>query len=1346
MFKIFSIFKSIITQQIIIIVLFISSCWGQKIEFKKIEKPISHSTVYDIVKHDGVLWIATREGLNMYNSFSIKNYYGSSNKNALKSSEINCLLSTKNGLYIGTSLGLNKYNKNTDNFESINLGDNKKDAIKILYQSSKGKVFVGTQKSLFVLDKSDHPIKIKDNAFIKSICEYKANIYWIAKGKKVILMNDMGETIKEYSIKLITEENINYPDLILFKDSKKNIWLGTPKGLFYFDPIKDDFIKLNMVFNGMIESNRINKISEDKDNNLWLGTGSGITTYNINNKTIKHYGQSYNPSLNQLSDKSINALYFDDLGIMWIGTYFGGVNYTIPKGIGFSKLLPGQNTIAGKVVSNIIQDSNKKIWIATEDSGITIFDRKNNTFSYLNNNDGLSSNNIHALKEDTNGDIWIGTFLGGLNKYNPKTKQIEVFKNEILSKNSLSNNYVYSILEDSKKGLWIGTQAGLNIYNRSTKSFSLFKPQILGDEFIYDLLEDKNGCIWICTRFSGIYKYDRPNNKLIHYSFDKNNEFSFNSNQFVSAFQDSKNNIWFGSLNGGLLVFDTKKRTFKAITQKDGLPNNNIYGVIEDNKGFIWITSNNGLTQYNPKTHEFFNFNKEIGLSTNQFNFKSFFKDREGYLYFGSIYGLNYFHPDLLNFNNKSSEIRLTGFKLFNKDVPITKDGVLEQNIDLTKKITLKYSDNVITFEFTTLDFESNSSNNYEYFLEGFEQDWNKVGNKHAATYTNLSPGKYIFKVRTLPSSKGTNERNIVLTINPPFWKSNWAYCFYLILIIASIYFYTHIVGIIHKQKLAVELERIEKEKNKELNNHKLNFFTFISHEFKTPLTLIIASVESYFQNKHSNNELPEELVSVKKSARKLQHLVRQLMEFRKIETDHAELELKKGNIIEFIKKNFEAFYPLLKSKKINYHLKNGYSEYICFFDVDKVEAIINNLISNAIKNTKEGGYIELKTNISSNLDEKNRSMLTLCVKDSGIGMTTEIIEKILDPFFYQDNNSKQKEGSGIGLTLVHSLTKFLEGSIDIDSKVGEGTTINITIPLYLKHNSDSGIIETYEISEIKDDYSSIEMNTNEALQDNESGINNELRILIVEDNVELNKFLQRHFSQKFKVTTANNGADALNKIEKKIPDIVISDVKMPVLSGLTLCKKLKSDLKTSHIPFILLTGQTEETDRLEGLGLGANAYITKPFNLVELDLLVRNLLRSSQNLESRFSNQFNKTEDVKVSNNQEREFIKTVVDMVEENFSDPNFNIELMASKIGVSRSLLHLKMKKAMNTNASDYIKEVRLKVAVNLLKQGFSISEVTYRAGYNDPNYFSRVFKNQFGLSPSAYLQKENNNNQK
>lgn len=1339
MVKLLSIFQ-LFFQQYILFFLFISSCFGQKIEFKKIEKPLSHSTIYDIVKHDGIMWIATREGLNAYDSYFIKKYYSSSNKNDLKSSEINCLLSTKNGLYIGTSLGLNKYNINNNNFDNIELEKNNKDAIKILFQSSNGKIFVGTQKSLFVLNESDKPTKIKDNAFIKSICEYKANIYWVAKGKKVILMNDIGETIKEYSLKFITEDNINYPDLTLFKDSKKNIWLGTPKGLYLFDPLKDDFIKVNLALNEKIESNRINKISEDNDNNLWLGTGSGITTYNIYNKSIKHFEQSYNPNLNQLSDKAINTLYFDDLGIMWIGTYFGGVNYTSPKGVGISKLLPGQNTIAGKVVSSIIQEKNGKIWIATEDAGITIFDRKNNIFSYLNNNDGLSSNNIHALKEDSFENIWIGTFLGGLNKYNKKTKQIQVFKHDVLSKNTLSNNYVYSLLEDSQKTLWVGTQAGLNIFNSSTNSFYLFKPEILGKEFIYDLLEDKKGNIWICTRFSGIYKYEKNAKKLIHYSFNVNKPSSFNSNQFVSAFEDSKNSIWFGSLNGGLLRFDNIQQNFKAISQKSGLPNNNIYGAMEDNFGTMWITSNNGLSKFNPKTNEIVNFNKDIGISTNQFNFKSLFKDREGYLYFGSIYGLNYFHPQKLNFNNKTPKIKFTGFKLFNKEVPVSENGILKQHLDLVKEIELNYSDNVIAFEFTKLDFESNSSNNYEYYLEGFENQWNKVGNRHNATYTNLSPGKYTFKVRTLTNANETNERNVILTINPPFWRSVWAYFLYLILIIAAIYFYAHLVDIFHKQKLAVELEKIEKEKNSEINNHKLNFFTFISHEFKTPLTLILASIESYFQNKHTNNTPPEELVSVKKSARKLQHLVRQLMEFRKIETDHAELDLKNGNIMEFIQKNLEAFYPLLKNKKINYNLKNSHSEYICFFDEDKVETIITNLISNAIKNTNEGGDIELKTNISDTLDEKNRSQLTLSIKDNGIGMTKETIARILNPFYYQNNNPNQKESTGLGLTLVHSLIKFLEGNIHIDSKAGEGTTINITVPLYFKHNSDSEKINTYNIDKIEAEFTSIETNNNENVENNDVEINNQLRILIVEDNIELNKFLQKHFSQKFKVINASNGAEALKKIEKRIPDIIISDVKMPIINGLTLCKKVKSDEKTSHIPFILLTGQTEDTDRLEGLGLGANAYITKPFNLIELDLLVRNLLRSSQNLESRFSSQFIKPEEIKISNNHEREFIKTVIDMVQENYADPNFNIELMASKIGVSRSLLHLKMKKSMNTNASDYIKEVRIKVAVNLLKQGFSVSEVTYKAGYNDPNYFSRVFKSEFGLSPSAYLHKE------
>lgn len=1323
---------------------FANNCWGQNIKFEKLHLPLSHNTIYDITKDkDGLMWFATREGLNSYDSHSVKTYYGLTQKDtlsiSLESSEISCLLSTKKGLYIGTSLGLNKYNKTTETFEQIKLINNE-EVILTLYEDANGNIFVGTQNGLYVLDKFDNAIKIKNDVSVKAICEYKSNVYWIALNSRILLINNLGETIKEYTIKQLTDENITYTNFTLFKDSAGRIWLGSSMGLFYFDESIDEFKQLSTPFNNNLESNVIRKIAQDNNNNLWLGTESGIFLYNLKSKSIKHYGQSFNENLNRLTDKSIYSLYFDNSGIMWIGTYFGGVNFTKPKGVGFHKLLPGQRTISGKAISDIIEDNNGKLWIGTEDSGITIFDKKNGSFEYLKDIDGLSSNNIHSLFEDSKDNIWIGTYLGGLNKYSKKTKRITVYKQDKNSNITISNNYVYAILEDKNNKLWVGTQFGLNIYNYQTNHFSLFKPEVLGKKFIYDLLEDKKGNIWICTRYSGIYKYNIKDSDLQQYRFGKNGNDVFSSNQFISAYEDSKENIWFGSLNGGILIYDSNKKQFNSLTQEDGLPNNNAYGAIEDCNGIIWITTNNGLSKYNPITKEIINFNSEIGLSTNQFNFKSLYKDRSGWLYFGSIYGLNYFHPDSLNFNEKNQKIKLTSFKLFNKEVPISNKGVLKQNIDLTNEITLDYSENVITFEFTALNFESNNSDNYEYFLEGFENDWNKVGNKHNATYTNLSPGKYNFRVRTYPNSEATNERSVILNINPPFWKSNLAVGIYIILFFAIILLYTRVVNIMHKQKLAIQLERVEKEKISELNKHKLNFFTFISHEFKTPLTLIIASIERYFQYAIPSKEYSEELVPIKKSADKLRHLVQQLMEFRKIETDHAELNLKKGNVILFIKNNFEAFLPLLNHKGILYKVKSSFSEYNCFFDADKIEMIVTNLVSNAIKNTDSGGYIEIKTDIGNTLDKKHRGILTISLKDTGKGIPAEKTEQVLNPFYYQDHTSKH--GSGIGLALVNSLTKYLEGSIKIDSKEGEGTNIIITIPLLLKYDEHKKIEFVDENSRPKIDIQTlIDINNEVSEEVYEKPLSNELRILIVEDNKELVRFLQMHFSHKFKVDTAFNGLDALNKIEKKIPDIIISDIKMPIMNGLSLCKKVKSNPKTSYIPFLLLTAQTEESDKLEALGIGADAYLTKPFILKELDLLVRNLLRSGQNLENRFAHKHIKQDSLNISNNQAREFIKMIEDTVENNYTDPSFTIETMATMIGISRSLLHTKMKKSMNLSASEYIKTIRLEKALDLMRQGYSISEVTYKVGYNDPNYFSRVFKKHFKKTPSSYLENLN-----
>ena len=1325
------------------------SGWSQSIEFKELDKKLSHSTVYDITKdEDGIMWFATREGLNSYDSHSIKTYYSSKHKDSIQTSlnnnEINCLLSSENGLYVGTHSGLNLFDKSTSTFKKIKLGEGNSENIKVLYKTSGNNILVGTTKGLYVIDRFNGITTLRKKTFVQGICEYKTNVYLLAISQKILLINNLGETIKDYSIKSLVEENINFGVLTLFRDNIGKIWLGTVNGLYYFDESKDEFIRVPIKFNKKrIESNFVRRIAEDNDNNLWLGTGYGIYIYNKNTKTTKHYGQSYNKNSGKLSDKSIYALYYDDLGIMWVGTYFGGINYTKPKGIGFSEMLPRQQTLSGKVVSDIIQDKNDNLWLGTEDNGITIIsDSSPPKFSYLSTKQGLSSDNIHALCEDYEGIMWIGTYLGGLNKYNPKTKTVKVFKRNETSKKSLSNNFVYSILEYSKDELWIGTQRGLNIYSKKTGDFYLFKPNELNNKFIYDLLRDNKGNIWICTRFSGIYKYNPQTDKLEHFTFGKNKDTIFSSNEFISAYQDSNGDIWFGSLKGGVLVYKETTNTFKSITQNDGLPNNNIYGAVEDKNNKIWLTSNKGLSQYNKETGQIVNFNEENGLTTSQFNFKALYKDQKNRLYFGSIYGLNYFHPDSLSVNTNIPKIKLTNFKLFNKEVPISKNGVLNKDIDLTKKITLNHTQNVITFEFTTLDFDSNSSNNYEYYLEPFEENWNKVNNKHSATYTNLSPGEYTFRVRTQANDKSTNERSVILTITPPFWKSNWAYAIYSLLILLSIYIYTRIVNVMHKQRMAVELERMEKDKISELSKHKLTFFTFISHEFKTPLTIIIASIERYFQNNKYNNQTPpKELISIKQNSIKLNHLIKQLMEFRKIETDHSKLQLKRGDIIQCIKKNFEVFQPMLDNKKINYKVKSSFSEYICFFDVDKLEMILTNLISNAIKNTPESKKIELYSTITNTLDKEGKSHITISVKDTGVGMSSEKIKKILNPF-YHSTGSNNYEGSGIGLTLVNSLTNFLGGSLSINSEEGLGTTIQVTIPLLLKLNLSSNEILEYketDLPKIGIEHLRDEIDYNE-LKDNYDGkLSNQLRMLIVDDNKELLNLLKKYFSNKYKVSCANDGVQAMMKIEKRTPDIIISDIRMPKMNGFTLCKKIKSDPKTSHVPFLLLSGKSDESDRLEGLGLGANAYINKPFNIEELSLLVKNLLSTSSHIETKFTNLFTDKSPVKASNNQEREFLKRIKDIVENNYSNSNFTIEHLATKMGISRTLIHIKLKKVLNKNASEYVKDYRLKIALSLLQQGFSISEAAYKTGYNDPNYFGRVFKKEFKMTPSEYLEK-------
>jgi signal transduction histidine kinase/ligand-binding sensor domain-containing protein/CheY-like chemotaxis protein len=1323
---------------------------AQKLDFEHIStrQGLSHSTVYAITQDQrGFMWIGTREGLDRYDSYDLKTYY---TETGLPSNEIQSLLASGDQLYVGTSDGVCKYLAAQDTFVPLSEEGNPGGAIYQLYEAQDSVIFICGQRGLFRLEADGTIRQIIDQPSVRSICNFKTNVYWLVLGNRVLLINHLGEQIKIYQPVFPDHLQAEGRKLTLhkiYKDSEDQIWLITNRGLFTYSVEQDEFEYVPLAQReNLIEANVIRDIAEDPARKLWLGTELGLFIYDKQERTTRHLTQSFTQP-NSLSDKSIYSLYFSRDQMAWIGTYFGGLNYTKPYRRSFYKMLPAEpgRSISGKAVSQLMEGKDGRLWIGTEDGGITIFDKEQQQYQYLqsssNGGEGLSCNNVHALHQDKSGDVWIGTFLGGLNRYDPQSGRVRIYKNDKGDPQSLSNDYVYSLLQDTGGQLWVGTQGGLNLYDYQQDHFTLFRPETVNNAFIYDILEDRRGDLWFCSRWSGIFRYSPGSGQLMHFTKESADQHGLTCNQIISAFEDSRGLLWFGSLNGGLIRYEPATEKFTAITQTDGLPNNNVYGILEDGRQFLWLTTNKGLCRYEPEAGTFEYFTTADGLSDNQFNFKSFYRDQEGWMYFGAVNGLNYFHPDSTRWDSPAPGLYFTNFKLFNKEVPVEPKGILDRDIDQTSRLVLRHSQNVLTFEYVAINYASKGNNHYDYYLEGFEENWNEVGNKQTATYTNLSPGDYTFHLRA-SSGRNSNtfsERAIRLTVLPPFWQSREAILIYSLFFVLLVFLYSRFLRFVHQQKMAVQLERLEKEKIREINQHKLDFFTFISHEFKTPLTLIIASIEKFLHPASARPTDADELLSVKRNANRLHHLVQQLMEFRKIETNHTSLDLRKGDIILFLRDTFSVFASMFEDQQIEHHFTSKLSEYYCYFDPDKLEMIVTNLLSNAVQHTDKGGEIILAVELRSSAATPEQKELHLSVSDTGCGIAEEKNELIFTPFYQsgQQNGLKKRGGSGIGLALVKSLVQYLNGQLQLDSQPDQGTVITVRLPVHHK------LLSVAEEAVAVNGNKSLVLHPglfpageSPEIEEEKGHLLKEQHLLIVEDDRDLLKFLNKHFSRKYQVQLARDGREALDKIKRSLPDVIISDAKMPKMDGIALCKAIKSDPKTSHIPFLLVTAKTSEANRLEGLKVGANAYITKPFNLKELDLLIGNTLIARKHLQSRFAHLQAEEAPPLPPNNQDREFLHQLTELVDEHYNDPNFTIADLAQLLGISRSMLHLKMKKIVQISASEFIKNKRMDRAVRLLDEGHTIAEVAYKVGFNDPNYFSKVFKKHFKVLPSEY----------
>lgn len=1316
--------------------------------FKKLnnDNGLSFNSVHGIVQEEsGIMWFATYQGLNKYDSYNIKRYYKEDNVGIPSNIITSLLINKDNRLFVGTQEGLIVYDRRFDKFNSVLYSNKKLSHVRTLFERSNGTVLIGTFNGIYAYNPTEetmvHFVSLR-NEVITSIIEYESDVILVTTFSGIYFLNPDGVLLDYYN-------KTNTPDIpssffqCSYIDRTGTCWVGTNNnGLFIFNKEEKTFKKVSISGKEKPETKVVRVIEEDLDGNIWIGGEQGIFIFDVKSRKTINIQHSLEPSEYHLNDKAIYCLFRSKENIMWVGTYFGGVNYTnLGDSKGFYNIHPGdgKNKLRGKAVSKLFKDTRGTLWIATENGGACSFNTKTKQiidyFQHGSSN-SISSNNIHAICEDNSRNIWFGCFMTGIDVYSPTSG---VFKNISLRPNvkySINENSVFCNFKDSKGQVWIGSLNGIYRYDWENEKVVPFKEEEFGTIFIYNIIEDRNGKIWFCLHADGIASYNPVTDEIRRYNIGN----GLSTNRIIAAMEDSAGKILFGSIDGGVNIYTPKTDSFEHLGMEDGLPNNTIYGILEDDSGNIWLSTNQGISMYNTKTRIFRNYNRNDGLAQMQFNYGSCFKDSDGMLYFGHVNGLTYFKPDEIRDNTIKPQLFFTDFKLANESIPVKNKGILTQPINQTQNITLSYSQRSFTIDFVAINYISVGNNKFYFYLDGFEEDWIEAGNKTSASYSNLLPGKYTFHLKAVNNDgvESANTKTLQIRIRPPFYLTVWAYIIYFAVLAFIFFLYRKITIDKEKEKTALKLERMEKEKIKEANLQRLNFYTYISHEFKTPLSIIISSIDQFFSDSKISNDSKNSLQRLKRSSKRLSFLFTQLMDFRKIQSKHAKLVLQKGDIIDFLRETCMVFSPLFDQQRVNFEFKTNREIYEHWFDPDKIEKIIANLLSNALKHSPIHGLIVCEIEINDDMVGEEQKRINICISDNGKGISKEEQKNLFIPFYIMYQSNEQKSGSGIGLTLVKSLVEYLHGTIVVISSPNEGTKFKIQLPLDYKGISNIKLENTNETISRNIDLDSLagfsKQSLNEYLPTKED---KEFKLLIVEDTLDLAEVLIAHYSKSFSVKFAPNGIDALNIVKDEEPDIIISDVMMPKMDGIEFCKRIKQDEATSHIAIIILTSKTTHEDKIAGLQAGAEAYVYKPFDLNELDLHVRNFIEVRKKLkESVVTGRSLNLEKLKFQD-KDKEFIEKVSIIISENIENESFNNEELAKLLGMSKSLVYLKLKKLLNMSGSDYIQSLRFKKAIELMADSnLNIADISYEVGFSDPNYFSKAFKKAHKKTPSEF----------
>ena len=1323
-----------------------------EIEKIGVKDGLSNNNVISITQdREGYIWIGTKNGLNRFdcNSFTVFKTSETA-QNALCSNILNSVYADKTDdiIWIASEKsGIDAYNYKTHQFTHYQHDYSGKnpdhliaDGITHITGDDEGNLWLATyQSGIDYYDKKSGKFIHYNQSNVKGlVSDYNWHVLHDQETNQ-LYVGHVNEGFSIIDIKARTAINFNadpnrknsLPDntvTCIFKDSHKNIWVGTRDGLTLFDP--ETFKMINLRHHPdkpqSLSNNFVKEIIETTNGELWFGTeGGGVSIIELNklplnptSETIsfKHIKATDTPD--GLSSSSVQSMLQDTYGNIWLGGYIGGINFIANKAPFFKKItylpyIDNKNSLNNINVTKLSVDNHDNVWIANGIGGINIFNKGTKIKSITSLKVHPEPLDVTTVYSDKQHHIWIGTATGKVLNYNTKTEKFSL----ITGIPDMTNLTIQAMLVDSRDNLWICTDRGLRVYHISTKEAQAYttKNSGLSDDVTRTILEDDEGNIWVGTLIGGLCVFNRDFKLLYNYG----NYFDFYG--VNDLYKDTQGRIWVASQNDLFLFKSHNSDSVIRMGKKDGLTENYISSVIEgESSDNIWLSTTSGISHLYLPTMKFDHFTISDDIVMGDYAHSSVTKTADGTIYMGSQSGISYFSQHLIQTPIEVPKAVITKFA-----IPNIENKNLAEFIDIPFEphTELRYNQNSIQISFNVMDYSLADKIEFMCQLSGLDDKWYLLNREMQVTFRNLKPGKYVFNLKTRIHNKAWSEEvtTMSITIAPPLWLTQWAKAIYFLVIVLI----SALLIRFYKNKLKIEnallFEKQSRRQEKQLNEEKIKFFTNITHELRTPMTLILGPLEDLITDKNIDVALNKKITSIHKVANRLLQLINQILEFRKSETNSRKLTVLKDDFAKHIFDTGLKYKELKTNPDVEYILNLPSQEINMYFDPEVVTIILDNLLSNAFKYTRQGAIkLELTT-----YNENGVEYAELTVSDTGYGISEKDLPHIFERYYQAKDTTHAVSGTGIGLALVKRMVDLHEADVKVISKQGHGTAYSVrfltnnTYPDALHLDREAAEPTDKEIGDISKDV-----------------------ILVVDDNPDITAYITDCLTDNFQVMTAENGKTGFEIACNKVPDIVISDIMMPVMDGIEMCKLMKQDVRTSHIPVVLLTAKSSLQDKKEGYDAGADSYLTKPFSGNLLRSRLNNILEARKKLsESNVTTLKDKKQIYTDAASQlDRDFLKQLTTVIEENLEEEEMNIKLIASKMNMSHSTLYRKIKALTNLTANEFIRKVRMQMAEQLLLTNkYTVAEVMYKVGINSNGYFRRCFRDEFGENPSEYLQK-------